>query len=134
MRQTLIFVLAAGLLLTACGGFTCDDPLGCVAVQSGEPIALGAALTLSGPDSVYGIDALRGIELAITDRGEVLGHEISLSPEDDGCSAEGGEAAARKLADNPTIVAVIGTTCSSGTTRAAKVLTEAGMEIGRAHV
>ena len=34
---------------------------------------------------------------------------------------------ARKLADNPTIVGVIGTTCSSGTTRAAKVLTEAGM-------
>ncbi len=38
---------------------------------------------------------------------------MTLQQEDDGCSAEGGQAGATALAANPDIVAVIGTSCSS---------------------
>lgn len=129
MKQLLIITLLASLLLSACGTaeFECVDPLGCVLLEGDDPITLGAALTLSGPDSPYGIDALRGVELAISDHGAIYGHELNLITADDKCSAAGGEAAALDLLANPSIVGVIGTTCSSGTTSAARILSDAGL-------
>jgi branched-chain amino acid transport system substrate-binding protein len=53
-------------------------------------------------------------EIAVDDKGgTVLGHDIKFDGEDELCSAEGGQAAGTKLAADPTIVAVIGTSCSS---------------------
>jgi branched-chain amino acid transport system substrate-binding protein len=130
MKHIAILVLIASLLLTGCGTmFECNDPLKCVTVGSGEPITIAVALTLSGPDAPYGIDALRGVELAIAERGKLLNHPIELVQEDDLCSAEGGQAAAERLAQNPKILGVIGATCSSASGTAAKVLTEAGMPL-----
>lgn len=128
MKRIAVLALIASLLLVGCGTkFECGDPLKCVTVGSGEPITIAVALTLSGPDAPYGIDALRGVELAIADRGKVLSHPIELIQEDDLCSAEGGQAAAEHLAQNPNVLGVIGATCSSASETAAKVLTEAGM-------
>lgn len=130
MKRVAFLVLIVSLLLTACGDRlydNCTDPLSCVTVGFGEPITIAVALTLSGPDAPYGIDALRGVELAIADRGKILNHSIELIQEDDLCSAEGGQAAAERLAKNPKVLGVIGATCSSASEKAAKVLTEAGM-------
>ncbi|MBV6467347.1 MAG: hypothetical protein PGMFKBFP_02697 [Anaerolineales bacterium] len=129
MKRPPLLALLISLLLTAClPKFECNDPLACVTVGSGEPIVVAVELTLSGPDASYGIDALRGVELAIADRGgKLLNHPIELVQADDQCSPEGGEAAARELAQNPRVVGVIGATCSGASETAAKVLTEAGM-------
>jgi branched-chain amino acid transport system substrate-binding protein len=127
MKRIVITTLLFSLLLAACGGgYNCTDPLGCVTVKSGAPITIAVALTLSGPDAPYGTDALRGVAIAITDYNEILNHPIALIQEDDQCSADGGEAAAKRLAENPDITGVIGTTCSSAAVPAAKILTEAG--------
>ena len=64
-----------------------------------------------------GTDSKNGIALAIDyldgtfdgTPGQLLGHDVTLQHEDDGCSAEGGQAGATALAANPDIVAVIGT-------------------------
>jgi branched-chain amino acid transport system substrate-binding protein len=72
-----------------------------------------------------------GAELAIDDKGgKVLGHAIKFDGQDTGCSAEGGQAAASKIAADKTIVAVIGTSCSSEA-RAAQplLLTQAGLSM-----
>ena len=129
MRHIVIIALMLSFLLAACGGgnYTCTDPLGCVTVVSGAPITIAVELTLSGPDAPYGTDALRGVAIAVTDYNEILSHPIELVQDDDLCSAEGGEAAAKRLAENPSITGVIGTTCSSAAVPAAKILTEAGM-------
>jgi branched-chain amino acid transport system substrate-binding protein len=120
-----------GLLLTACGGgitsYTCTDPLGCIAVASNENLKVATLLTMSGPDQAYGIDAVRGVEIAIGDKGKLLGHSIELVKADDQCDAKAGEAAAKQLATDKQIVGVIGATCSSASVPAAKVLTDAGM-------
>jgi branched-chain amino acid transport system substrate-binding protein len=68
-----------------------------------------------------GTDSNHGIELAVdyldgtfdATPGQLLGHDVTLQQEDDGCSADGGQAGATALAANPDIVAVIGTSCSS---------------------
>jgi branched-chain amino acid transport system substrate-binding protein len=106
---------------------TCNDPLGCVTVKNKKAIKIAVLLTLSGPDSPYGVDALRGVEMAIADKKELTGHPIELVKVDDHCSAEGGEAGAQQIAADPTIVGVIGATCSSASIPAAKILSAANM-------
>lgn len=129
MKRVTLLVLATSLLLTACmKKFECNDPAACVTVGSGEPIVVAVELTLSGPDAPYGIDALRGVELAIADRGgKLFNHPIELVQADDQCSAAGGEAAARQLAQDHRVLGVIGATCTAASEKAAQVLTEAGM-------
>lgn len=118
-----------GLSVSACIArpAECTDPLGCVTVNNKEPVKIAVLLTLSGPDKPYGEDALRGVEMAVADKKELSGHPIELIPVDDHCSAEGGEAGAQQIAADPTIVGVIGATCSSASIPAGKVLSEAGM-------
>lgn len=131
MKKTTIWLAVIGILLSACGngaGYECTDPLGCVVLESGAPIKVGIALTLTGPDSPYGIDALRGVEIAIADRGNrLLSREIELVRADERCEEQGGLEAATALAADPQIVGVIGTTCSNAAVPAAQILSDAGM-------
>src|SRR5262245_10738600 len=91
----------------------CTDALGCVTVAAGDPIRIASALVIAGPNETLGVDSQTGVEVAIKERGEVAGHTVELTPEDDGCSAEGGQTAATKIASDPSVVAVIGHSCSS---------------------
>jgi branched-chain amino acid transport system substrate-binding protein len=105
----------------------CDDPLGCITVAPGDPIKMAAVQSISGATASLGNDEVRGVEIAIADRGEVAGHPVDLSVEDDGCSAEGGQTASTKLASNPDIVGVVGHTCSSSCTPATAIYNDAGL-------
>jgi len=68
------------------------------------------------------------VEIAIEDKGgKVLGLPIKLTVQDTGCNAEGGQAAATKLAADPTIVAAIGSNCSSEARPGAPILWKAGI-------
>jgi len=122
-------ILAACQTTPKAKAYECTDALGCVTVKAGEPITLAYALVISGPDETLGIDSRNGVEIAIADKGQVLGHDINFIGEDDGCSAEGGQAAGTKLAANPAIVAVIGTSCSSAARVAIPLLSKAGFVI-----
>ena len=132
MKWTSLLAVMAlgGIALTACSAaapsYSCTDRLGCVAVASGEPLKIGALLTLTTADAPYGIDALRGVEIAITHKGRIAGHDIALVKEDDLCSEEGGAAGANRLAADPGIAGVIGTTCSSATVAASRILAGVG--------
>ena len=104
----------------------CTDELGCVEVAAGAPIRLAYMLVVSGPDGSLGIDARRGAELAVAENTDVLGHTLELVGEDSGCNAEGGQAAAQKLASDQSVVAVVGTSCSSEARAGAPILSDAG--------
>jgi branched-chain amino acid transport system substrate-binding protein len=125
-------LVSAGLLLAACqpgaAAYTCTDAIGCVNIAPGDPVHIAWAMVVSGGDSTLGIDSRRGVEIAVSDKGNtLLGHPIELTGEDTGCNAEGGQAAAQKLVADDTIVAIIGTSCSSEARVAAPIITEAGM-------
>ena len=105
----------------------CDDPIGCVTVAPGEPLKIASALVIAGPNATLGLDSQYGVQIAIQDKGQVLGHDIELVPEDGGCSAEGGQTAATKIASDESIVAVIGHNCSSSCTPAAPIYNDAGL-------
>lgn len=126
----LVILIIAGMVLSACSGmisYTCTDPLGCVAVGGGESIKIATLLTMTGADKAYGIDAERGVEIAIADAGNLLGHKVELVKADEQCDAKAGEAAATQLAADKQIVGVIGATCSSVSVAVAKIITDANM-------
>ncbi len=115
-----LLALAAMLLplLAACGGGTaaaaCPEGDICVTVGKDEPIRIAYMMVVSGSDASLGTDTKLGVEVAIDDRGgTLLGHKIELIGEDTLCSAEGGQTAATKLAADPKLAAVVGTSCSS---------------------
>src|SRR4030042_3343384 len=90
------------------------DKIGVVQIKPGEPIHIACWFVVAGPDASLGTDTKRGVEIAIEDKGgKILGFPIKLTVQDTGCNAEGGQAAATKLAADPTIVAAIGSNCSS---------------------
>ena len=108
--------------------YECTDPIGCAEIAPDEPIHIAYMLTISGATAFLGEDSQGAIEIAIDDRGgELLGHQIQLTGEDSGCSAEGGQTAATKVASDPTIVGVIGTNCSSAATAAMPTISGAGL-------
>jgi branched-chain amino acid transport system substrate-binding protein len=143
MRHRRWFTLGVSLLVMAIVGTACagddDSPggtgtdtgvsdidcatveFGCVEVASGAPINIGTLLVISGADAALGQDSQNGAVLAADywdgtfdgTNGEILGHPIDFTHEDDLCSAEGGQAGATALAADETVVGVIGTSCSS---------------------
>jgi branched-chain amino acid transport system substrate-binding protein len=120
-------LVVASLVLAACGpSFECEDSLGCVSYAEGEPIRIASALVISGPNTDLGTDSQYGVEIAIDFKGEIMGHSIELQAEDDGCNAEGGQTAGQKIVADPTIVAVVGTSCSGAGVPMAEVISEAG--------
>ncbi|MEW6376521.1 MAG: branched-chain amino acid ABC transporter substrate-binding protein [Thermodesulfobacteriota bacterium] len=108
--------------------FKYEDPIGVVKIKKGQPIHIAYWFVVAGPDASLGTDTKRGVEIAIEDKGgKLLGHPIKLSGQDSGCNAEGGQAAATKLASDPTIVAAIGSNCSSEAKPGAPILWKAGI-------
>jgi branched-chain amino acid transport system substrate-binding protein len=104
------------------------DEYGCVEIPEGEPLHIAFWGVLSGPDASLGEDSRRGVELAVAEIGGTLvGHEIQLTTEDGLCTPEGGAAAAQRLAADPTIVGLVGSSCSDETVGGIQAITEAGL-------
>jgi branched-chain amino acid transport system substrate-binding protein len=124
--------ISASLLLTA-SVFAAEtvgpvtDDIGVIKIPKGAPIQIGGYWVLSGPDTPFGLDEKRGVQVAIKDQGLLLGHPIQLNAEDSLCTPEGGQTAATKLAANPYTVIVIGPSCSSEATPGAPILWKAGI-------
>lgn len=125
-------LLLVSMIATACGPkaapFECTDAIGCVTIAPGDPVRIGYALVIAGPNESLGVDSRRGIEIAMTDHDtKVLEHLIELVGEDAMCSAEGGQTALTKLASDPSLIGVIGTNCSSAGEPASRIASDAGM-------
>jgi len=135
-------LLAAALALTAVlafsfsdaqsqtkqGKFSYEDKIGVVQIKPGDPIRIGVWFVVAGPDASLGEDSKRGVELAVDDKkGKLLGHPIKLIVQDEGCNAEGGQAAATKLAADKSIVAAIGSNCGSAARAGVPILWKAGI-------
>jgi branched-chain amino acid transport system substrate-binding protein len=110
--------------------FECTDAIGCVEIAPDDAVHIASMLTISGATAYLGDDSVGAIEIAIDDRGgQLIGRDILYTSEDSGCSAEGGQTAATKVASDPTIVGVIGTNCSAAMTAAMDTISSAGLSM-----
>lgn len=104
------------------------DDLGVLKIAAGQPIAIGFYGSMSGPDTNQGIDETRGMAIAVKDvGGTIAGRPIKIVVEDAQCTAEGGQAAATKLATNRGVAIVVGPSCSSSARVGAPILWNAGV-------
>jgi len=121
-----VFVLAAAGCANKSGGgaqsSACtSDKFGCVTYDSGEPIKIATLLSITGDNRDLGTDSQRGVQLAVDyldgkldgKAGQLMGHNVQLVNADETCTKEGGQSGATKLAADPKILSVIGTSCSS---------------------
>jgi branched-chain amino acid transport system substrate-binding protein len=123
-------LMVSSMVLAACaggGGFTGGKT---VKIGPNDPIHIAYLLVVAGPNETLGIDSRNGIEIAIDDAGgKILNHTVKFDGEDGGCDAGPGMTAGSKLAADSTIVAVIGTSCSSEARAAVPLLSKAGFVI-----
>src|SRR3989304_6378113 len=102
--------------------------IGGVDVAPGAPIHLAWIQPVTGAVEPLGTTNVRGAEVALNEINfELLGHPIQWDGEDGLCSIEGGQAAGTRVAADPTVVAVIGTACSSEARGAAPLISAAGV-------
>lgn len=105
----------------------CNDPKGCVTIGKDEPIRIAWMFVVEGPDASLGTDTKRGVEIAVDDRPTIAGHKVELIGENEGCNAEGGQAAGTKISSDPKVVAAVGTNCSSAARAAIPLMCGAGI-------
>ena len=130
LRGCLAVVAATGLIAAAQDAETkgpVTDEIGVLVIPKGAPIQIGGYWVLSGADTALGLDQKRAVEIAIKEKGKLVGHPIKFTAEDSLCNAEGGQTAATKLAANPNLAIVIGPSCSSEATPGAPILWKAGI-------
>jgi branched-chain amino acid transport system substrate-binding protein len=109
------------------GEFTAG-PLGAVTVAPGAPIKIADLQTITADTASLGQDQVRAVDIAIADKGgKLLDHPIEHQVEDELCKAEGGTTAAQKVAADPQVVGVIGTSCSGAAVPAMEILTGKGI-------
>jgi branched-chain amino acid transport system substrate-binding protein len=110
------------------GGEFTAGPLGAVTVAPGAPIKIADLQTITADTASLGTDQVRAVDIAIADKGgKLLDHPIQHQVEDELCKAEGGTTAGQKVAADPQIVAVIGTSCSGAAVPAMEILTGKGI-------
>ncbi|MBI5651984.1 MAG: branched-chain amino acid ABC transporter substrate-binding protein [Chloroflexi bacterium] len=106
------------------------DAIGTVKIGPSDPIHIAYMMVTSGADGSLGIDSRRGVEIAIDDKGgKLLDRSLKLDGQDSGCGAEPGQAAAAKLAADATILAVVGSSCSSEIRAGGPALSKAGFSV-----
>ena len=104
-----------------------------VVIDPGAPIVVGVSAPITGPDAVAGTEdrdaAVVAVERWKEENGRrIKGHDIEVSVEDDGCTETDVAAeAARRFADQPAVVGVVGPDCSAGVEEALPIYADAGI-------
>lgn len=127
-----MFALVCMLLVAACssedGLYKCEDPLGCVEIKPGMPIKIGVLQAFSGALESIGVDQLRGIKLALAEKGgQIMGHPVEFQIEDSHCSGEGGATAALKILADSQFLGILGPSCSGAAVKSSGIVSEAGL-------
>lgn len=128
---TLLAILSLAVF-AACGGDDeggGGDSGGGGGGDGGEPIQLGANLSLSGPAAAIGEPARNGLQLAvdlINEDGGIDGRQLELQILDDASDPERAASNARRLISDG-VVAVFGASTGSNTTALSPVLLQSGV-------
>lgn len=127
-RALTLFAIAASVLIATVPAAALDDPLGTIAIAPGDPISIGGWGALDGTLAGTTEEWLNAADLAIARQGGmVAGHELRLLRVDAGCSQEGGAAAAAQLIADPSVVGLLGATCSDETVGGIGAVSVAGL-------
>ncbi len=128
MKRLLTLCITIGLILGLMALPASAMDKGVVKLKKGEPVHIAYWFVISGANTSLGTDTARGVEIAADIfGGEIKGHPIKISGQDELCNPEGGQAAASKIASDPTVIGAIGSNCSSAAKPGVPILWNAGI-------
>ncbi|MFH1490094.1 MAG: branched-chain amino acid ABC transporter substrate-binding protein [Pseudomonadota bacterium] len=109
-------------LLTVFAPLTASaDEWGTITIPAGKPIKIGLGAMLTGDYASLGIDIKNGAEMAVQEKGSIMGHPLELQAEDDGCAGPPSVAIAEKLCNDPLVAGLVGYMCSGGSKPASDI-------------
>jgi len=120
-KKASFFVLAALFMISTSFVAQAADEWGTITIPAGKPIKIALGAMLTGDYASLGIDIKNGAEMAVLEKGSILGHEVVLQAEDDGCSGPPSVAIAEKVSNDPLVVGLVGYMCSGGSKPASDV-------------
>ena len=127
---------ALALVAAACSdsvddsGAVGDGSLGTVRVRPGQAVQIRTLTVLTDDFGFSGLATYhRGAVFAVEDYGAVRGFPVEIEGFEEGCSPEGGRAAAQEVVADPAVVGVIGTACSAAATGASPLISAAGLSM-----
>lgn len=134
-RRTRTVAVRAGTLATALGLGLSVAVAGCSATTDAArettwEATIGVITPMSGLDATLGKGVTHTVELAVNqanDAGTIPGWRLKVVAVDDEGDAATGAKAATKLADDPSVVAVVGSIYSGATSGSAPVFAKAGI-------
>jgi len=97
------------------------DEWGTIVIPRDKPIKIGLGSMLTGDYAGMGIDIMNGAEMAVAEKGAILGHPVVLQAEDDGCAGPASVAVAEKFCNDPLVVGLVGYMCSGGSKPASDI-------------
>lgn len=122
MRKDMCRLCAWAMLLLVSFAFPAQaDEWGTITIPADKPVKIGLGSMLTGDYASLGIDIKHGAEMAIEEKGSLLGHSIVLQAEDDGCAGPPSVAIAEKLCNDPLVVGLVGYMCSGGSKPASDI-------------
>jgi len=119
--KAVAFVFCLFLCLWLCVPRVHADEWGTITIPAGQPIKIALGAMLTGDYASLGIDIRNGAELAVQEKGRILGHPVVLQAEDDGCSGPPSVAIAEKICNDPLVVGLVGYMCSGGSKPASDI-------------
>lgn len=122
MRKEICRFLPWALLFLVSFAFPVQaDEWGTIAIPADKPVKIGLGSMLTGDYASLGIDIRHGAEMAVEEKGTLLGHGIVLQAEDDGCAGPPSVAIAEKICNDPLVVGLVGYMCSGGSKPASDI-------------
>jgi branched-chain amino acid transport system substrate-binding protein len=112
-----------------------SDAASSVVVQAGQPIVIGVSDAFTGTEAQAGAEDRDAVVTSImrwkaTNGSQLLGHDIVVRAEDDGCTeSDITKQAAERLLRTPGLVGVLGPGCSAGAKEAISRYAKAGMVV-----
>jgi branched-chain amino acid transport system substrate-binding protein len=123
-RSVLAVVIVLAVAFAGCGGE--DVGFETVEISAGEPLVIGVSTMLEGELAPTG-QALRDAATLAGDGVAIAGHDVEFVATDDGCTMDGGAAAAEELVATDGLVAVVGPSCSDAVLGSQPVFESAGI-------
>lgn len=123
-------IMAKKGLIAAISAFFCvwsawslghADEWGTIVIPPDRPVKIALGSMLTGDYAAMGIDIKNGAEMAVQEKGTILGHDVVLQAEDDGCAGPASVAVAEKICNDPLVVGLVGYMCSGGSKPASDI-------------
>ena len=121
MKKTLLVLLLLLTLSLFSNAAPASDEWGTITIPAGRPVRIALGAMLTGDYASLGLDIRNGAEMAVQEKGTLLGRPIELQAEDDGCAGPSSVAIAEKVCNDPLVIGLVGYMCSGGSKPASDI-------------